>query len=360
MKILEIVYGLASGGEERFVVDLSNELSKTEDVYLLVLKDVDRFYASQLSPRIKVYYANFPVGFSISQIWSVYKIVKTLSPDVVHMHDASRYYTFFPSVLLGRKIKFYMTIHSDVLKAYNKGISGLQVRAAHYLGHTRFITISPHNHSQFKSLYPKYQVAQITNGRAFPSYSEEYEKVKDEIDNYKIDKQSTVFIHVASCLEVKNQSLLINAFNKHVEKYPNSILLIIGQLFSSPLGEYLKSIACNNIYFLGTRQNVYDYLSFSDAFCLSSKMEGMPMSIIEAVLSGVPIISTTVSGAIDAVEDGENGYLSADFEVDSYEELLSKFEENKPLLKYNAQRNIDNSSFSITVCAQKYLDWFKD
>lgn len=58
MKILEVTFSLSSGGAERFVVDLSNELSRTNDVTLLTLKDdqVDpdrrQFYKFDLSPRL--------------------------------------------------------------------------------------------------------------------------------------------------------------------------------------------------------------------------------------------------------------------------------------------------------------------
>ncbi len=360
MKILEIVYGLGSGGEERLVVDLSNELSKTEDVHLLVLKDVEQFYAPQLSQRIKVYYLKLPVGFSVKQTWVIYKFIKEISPDIVHMHDASRYYVLLSSILLRRDIKFYMTIHSDVLKAYKNGISGMQVKLAHYLGRTRFITISPQNHAQFKSIYPGYKVCQITNGRAAPLLSTHYDEVKAEIEHYKKNKDTIVFLHVATCIPVKNQELLFTAFNQFTKNGANAILLVIGNRFDSQLGQHLKLIANNNIHILGTKQNVYDYMACADAFCLSSLREGMPMSIIEAVLSGLPIISTTVCGAVDAIKNGENGYLSPDFEIATYADLLAKFAENKNLLQLYAQQNKGNSIYNISSCAKQYVNWFKD
>ena len=61
MKIVEFIPQLSSGGAERFVVDLANELSKQHTVYLLVSYPLDynhNFYSSELSSRIKIYSLN--------------------------------------------------------------------------------------------------------------------------------------------------------------------------------------------------------------------------------------------------------------------------------------------------------------
>ena len=62
MRILEVIQSLASGGAERLVTDLCNELSKTEEVTVLILKDVEHFYLPQLSPKVKVLEAKMPLG----------------------------------------------------------------------------------------------------------------------------------------------------------------------------------------------------------------------------------------------------------------------------------------------------------
>ena len=79
MKIVEVLFSLTPGGAERFVVDLSNELSKTNDVTLLTLKDdkIDvehrNFYKFDLSNRVSYVNLGLPDGFSIKSQWVVYK-----------------------------------------------------------------------------------------------------------------------------------------------------------------------------------------------------------------------------------------------------------------------------------------------
>ncbi len=359
MKILEITYGLTSGGAERFVVDLCNELSKTEDVTLLVLKDVEQFYAPLVNPRVKLDFAKLPVGFTMRQHTYVLQYIKKLRPQIVHYHVAARFSCLLANILLKNRCRFYMTIHSDVERAYSSGVSGLQVRLAHKLGGLRFVTISKENYRQFNRIYPDYPVKMIKNGRAYPVLSDKLNDVKDELKSYKKDTQTIVFTHVARCVPVKNQKLLLGAFGRYIEEGGNAILIIIGDGFDTELGKELKRMSVSQVHFIGTRHNVYDYLSCSDAFCLSSHYEGMPISLIEAVLSGLPIISTPVSGTDDTITDGQNGYITKDFKLESYTEALRMFAENMKELKENAILFKDSNEFGISSCAEHYLEWFR-
>ena len=360
MKILEVVYGLTSGGAERFVVDLCNELSKSEDVTLLVLKDVEQFYAPQVNARVRLVFARLPVGFTLRQHFFVVQFIKEHKPQVVHYHVAARYSCLLANVLFRKRCKFYMTIHSDVERAYKRGVSGMQVRLARMFGGLRFVTISKENYNQFSRIYPNYPVRMIVNGRSTPELSGELKSVEEEIHSFKVDNQTLVFIHVGRCVPVKNQKLLIGAFKDYIQWGGNAVLLILGDGFDSELGKELRSMAIPRIHFLGTRQNVYDYLACSDLFCISSLYEGMPISVIEAVLSGLPIVSTPVSGTVDAIENGKNGYITKDFTEESYANAFKMFEDNMKELKENAKSHRELNSFGMVYCSDQYLKWFQE
>lgn len=357
MKILEVIQSLGSGGAERLVVDLCNEMVKTQEVYLLVLKEADMFYLPQVSPDVHVIQAHLPIGKDLKQFYISYKIIRDIAPDIVHFHSQARFTVLPANLLLHRRYKFFMTIHSDVKDGYWKGISGLQVKMSGLLGKTRFITISPTNFQQFKELYPSFKQKMIKNGRALPDRIN-ITDIKREIEVYQTDDNTIVFIHIARCSEVKNQKLLIESFNQIVERGYNAILLIIGSGFDSTLGKALKEKACSNIHFLGTKERIYDYLACSDVFLLSSLVEGMPMSIIEALLSGIPVISTPVCGAIDAVINGENGLISPDFSVVHYTETIIEGILKLDVLKQKAFTQSKQSPWGIRYCVEQYLDWF--
>lgn len=84
MKILQISISLSSGGLERFVVDLSNELGKTNDVTLLTLKDdkqnpqQSQFYKFDLSDKVKYENLGLPPKYSPLNLWKVFRYIKKL------------------------------------------------------------------------------------------------------------------------------------------------------------------------------------------------------------------------------------------------------------------------------------------
>lgn len=359
MKILEVVQSLASGGAERLVVDLCNELSKTNDVTLLLLKEAEHYYLPQLNERVEVVEANIPIGFSFSQMWTGVKLIRQINPDVVHVHSHARYNILLANILLRNRYRFYMTIHSDVELHYSKGISGLQVRLSGFIGNTKFITISDINYQQFSRCHQRLMQKRILNGRALPSLSNKYTEVVEEMREYKLNDQTKVFIHVARFHQCKNQQLLVKAFNELIESGENISLVVIGANYDSEEGKCLQIMANKNIHFLGTKVNVYDYLACADVFCLSSDYEGMPMSLIEAALSGLPMVSTPVCGALDIITNGENGFVSKSHSLEDYKyaikSLLNKFDEVSSFAKLNS----DNCPYTISSCAKEYLEWFK-
>jgi glycosyltransferase involved in cell wall biosynthesis len=360
MRILEVIQSLASGGAERLVVDLCNELSKTEDVSVLILKDVEHFYLPQLSPKVKVIEAKMPVGGSIKQLIKCCCWVRKTNPDVIHVHSHARYTMLLANLLYGHRYKFYLTIHSDVCDHYAHGWSGLQVRLSGFLGRCKFITISETNYQQFSTVHPKLKQKLIPNGRALPTLSDKIDDVKSEMKSYRATEDCTLFIHIARCHPCKDQSLLVDSFNELIKEGEKISLVIIGDGFDADLGKDIMNKACSAIHFIGTKENVYDYMACADAFCLSSKYEGMPITLIEAYLSGKPIISTPVCGAMDIVKDGENGYLAMGHTKEDYKETIKHFLANKEYICTKAKQAKENGPYAVSECAAKYLEWFKN
>ena len=360
MRILEVIQSLASGGAERLVVDLCNELSKTEEVSVLILKDVEHFYLPQLSPKVRVLEAKMPLGGSIKQLVQCCKWVNRINPEVVHIHSQARYTMLLANLLYGRKYKFYLTIHSDVCDHYSHGWSGLQVRLSGFLGRCRFITISETNYQQFRTVHPKLKQRLIPNGRALPSLTEKADEVRREMQAYRTAEDCTIFVHIARCHPCKNQMMLIDSFNELIAEGKKLALVVIGAGFDSALGKSIMEKACTAIHFIGTKDNVYDYLACTDAFCLSSIYEGMPITLIEAYLSGKPIISTPVCGATDIVKDGENGYLATGHTKEEYKDAIRHFIANKKAVCTRAEQTKGNGPYAISECAAEYLEWFKN
>lgn len=367
MKILQIIFSLAPGGAERFVVDLSNEESKTNEVTLLTLKDdtVDaanrNFYKFDLSPRVK--YMNLVLKdgpMHPSYPWKIYKAIKQIDPDVVHLHgEAMIKYCYLSCLLLSKNMTFVQTIHNDIYNEYSTKFYRFAYHTLISDGRLRWAALSDTNYKQLIKVYPKAKSCCIYNGRAPMLPTSKFDAVGKEMRSYRKDDGTKIILHVARCSKVKNQELLISSFNAIREQGYNAVLLIIGPSYNTKEGRELQAMAGDGIYFLGTRTNISDYMLQSDVFALSSKYEGMPISLLEAMLSGVPMISTPVTGAVDVI-NGKNGVLSKDFSERSYVTALEEMLDHYDSYKAVAMREKDNSPYTIKHCAELYMEFYRE
>lgn len=366
MKILEISLWLSSGGAERFVVDLSNELAKSNDVTLLTLKDdkVDTknryFYKFDLSTRVKYINLGLGDGMHPSYPWKVYKAVKRINPDVVHFHGENMImYCYLACMLLGKGMTFVQTIHTDLFHGYTNKFYKLAYHTLALRGKLRWAALSTTNYNQLKEVYPKAKGRCIFNGRAPMTPTVKFDAVKEEISALKDNTDTKVILHVARCSPQKNQKLLISSFNALRKQGRNAILLIIGAHFDTDEGKQLIAMAGEGVHFLGTRTNIADYMLNSDVFVLSSKFEGMPITLLEAMLSGTPMVSTPVTGSVDVI-NGKNGILTKDFTETSYIAALNEMLDHLDQFKAEAMKEKDYSPYTIKHCAEQYMDFFKE
>ncbi len=365
MKILEIVFDLRPGGAERFALDLSNELSKSNDVILLAIKDDSiepkkaLFYKSELSNRVVYKNLGLPNGYSLGMAWKIFNTIKTIKPEIVHIHGGPMpIYCILAIYFLNKKMKFYQTIHSDIHNGYDTLFYKFLFKTVGYKKRMGFVALSETNYNEMMRVYPNTKGACILNGRApiIPTIS--FGSVKIEMDSYKMDKDSKLYLHVGRCNPIKNQLLLVTSFNKFVNNGYNADLVILGDGFDSEFGLKIKDISGSRIHFIGSRKNVSDYMLNVDFFCLSSDFEGMPITILEASLAGVPIVSTPVCGAVDVVHNGVNGCLSSDHTIDGYKSSLEYSFNHFAELKKGAMDMRKTSSYTIETCAKKYLSFF--
>ncbi|UFN48969.1 glycosyltransferase family 4 protein [Roseomonas sp. OT10] len=101
-----------------------------------------------------------------------------------------------------------------------------------------------------------------------------------------------------------------------MESVPGATLWVVGERLASDHGEDLtpaftraEAALGPRLRMLGYREDVARVLAASDVFCLPSHFEGLPMSVIEAMLTGLPVVATEIGGPREMVVDGETGLL---------------------------------------------------
>jgi len=140
--------------------------------------------------------------------------------------------------------------------------------------------------------------------------------VPDEVTKEKKRKESQlnkkpVIGIIARLSEVKGHDVLIKAMKKVVEKFPQSILLIIGEGKSKEalLKASQKLNLSEHVLFLPIVNKTAEMLCLFDLFVMPSLQEGLGLSVMEAQAMGLPVVASRVGGIPSLIEDGKTGFL---------------------------------------------------
>lgn len=360
MRILELIESLGSGGAQRLVVDLCNEFYKSHNVAVGTLFDGDNcnFYEKDLNYKVKRFAYKFKTTklLRIRQTFAVMNIIRRFKPDIVHLHDRAFIPGIIPSILYP-KIKFFYTVHNIADKDGGKGI-GAKLRKIFLKQIIKPIAISNYCAKSFEEYYGYKPYRTIDNGCRKIIVSDEIEVVRNEVRKYKPTPNTKIFLNIARFFEQKNHELLIESFNSMIKDGYNVLLLIIGSHPDENRKRYLESLVKDKkrIIFLGSKHNVQDYLSIADYFCLSSLWEGLPITILEAGLSGCYTVSTSVGGVPDIIQNEYVGQLSKDNSINSFRDTLIKCYNLHP--DRTKIQEYFEKKYTITECANKYINAF--
>ena len=362
MKILQVISSLGSGGAERFVVDLSNELSKDNEVYILTWNKSGNndFYRSQISER--VHQIALDKGQSlwakICLVFTVIRIIRTLKPDTVHAHCKGFPFIIVPS-LIYRKTRYFYTVHNLAPYDTKPGIS-TSIRKIFLNINIHAVTISKICSVSFLDYYGYKDYAVIENGCRELHTTNALPEVKQEIDGYKISPNTKVCVNVARITKEKNHLMLVQVFNDLIDEGNDVILLMFGYTKGNPTltKQIENSIKYpDRIKLMGTRTNIPDYLHEADYFCMPSLWEGLPISMLEAGMSGVYPIATPVGGIPDVIKNEHWGLLAKDTSKEAFKRQVEKG------LKMNIDRRqlatLYDSNYSMRNCAKRYLEIYK-
>ncbi len=325
LKVAIVIPGLCFGGAETMVTQLVKHIDKSKfDVYLIAKRTLFQNEAKALLEKIEninIISLDENKGINLRAIFKMSQILKKIRPNVIHTH-LHIYAYLFPYVLF-HKVKVLHTVHN--MPIYESKKSGkLILKILFKLKKAIPVGISDIITKQLKDFYKIKTAETIYN----------FVDLKRFNFNNKKDHETFTFITVGRMEEQKNQILLLKAFNDFL-KLHNSVKLIFAG--DGDLRDELVNYACKNnieshIEFIGNVINIEDFYAKADVFVLSSIYEGLPMTILEAMACGLPIISTNVGGVADIVR--ENGIL---VNSNSQEELLNAM---ITLYRDNEKRNL--------------------
>lgn len=365
MKILHLLTSINTGGAEKFCVDICNTQANISEheIYLCVLDKLgNQPLVKNIATNVTLISLDKEGGYSLKVIYKIYKTLRKLNPDVIHLNGRALIYASLP--ILIKRIPSVYTVHTFANKEYNKYLRKF-VRLLFNKMPSLFIpvaigrSVSESVRKTYGNMFDRY----IYNGSSSLGTTVTLDSVKEEISLLKYNSDTLVFVSIGRIAPEKNTLLLIKAFNKLLREGKNICLYIIGydstksQTYMAEcqeLSEYHEKIK-----FVGQKENVADYLYCSDALCLTSNYEGLGIAALEAFSMGVPVLSTPSGGPEDIIISGVNGLVSQKISVGSFVETVHKFID-QPIRNKEEIINIYENHYTMEVCAKQYLQLYTD
>lgn len=316
-KLLIIDLGKAYGGMEKQVESLIVGLENEFDITLAINSNGEFIEKSSIINNCKVIQFNNSIKTFHKTIFKIIKYVKQEKVKVVHCNGTP---ANIVGIILNKvlKVKFISAVHSDIFYEFDgvkkfiyKIIEGITAKYANSV-----VAVSNDLQEKLRSRHRKYynKFVVVYNGVTFDNNSI---KVLADSNKFKI-------LFVGRLVEIKNIKYLLDSLHKLKEQGVQFECDIIGE--GELKDELIKNCIDKNIgecvNFLGFRENIQDYMLKSDLLVMTSKMEGIPLVIIEAFANKLPVVASAVGGICEMIQNNYNGIL---FNLDGEDELTKVF-----------------------------------
>jgi glycosyltransferase involved in cell wall biosynthesis len=312
LRILHILPHLlpdnCSGGAERMAGDLMAALSERHEVAALSLYGLT---GSVMEGRLRragvsLYQLGKRAGFDPSVFMGLDRVVREWHPHVVHTHLYVLRYAL--PALLRRPVPLAVhTVHN--LAEHEADFLG---RIVQRLAFRRRVVPVPVSDQIARSVERVYR---IRCGTVIPNCIPVERFGEDPAERVRWRKRhgfssDVVLLTSVGRLEVQKDPLtLVRAFAAVSDPRVHLLMLGDGALRQRVM-DLVRSLQLDDrVHLFGKRDDVAQCLAASDVFVLSSRWEGNPLAVMEAMASGLPVVGTAVGGVPELVESGQHGIL---------------------------------------------------
>lgn len=364
--ILNYEFPPLGGGAGNATYYLLKEYTKRKDLnVVLITSSVSGHKEEDFSDNVKIYYLNIGkdnnlhsqsnrdlLVYSWKAFWFARKIIKTDKINLVHAFFGIP--CGFLAMFLGRP--YIVSLRGTDVPFYNKKYKLADMFLFKYLSFIvwkkSFCTIA--NSEDLKKLAllssPLSKIEVIPNGVNI-----------NEFFPVKKNKRYFTILSTSRLIARKGLAFLIEAFLKLNKEFQDTKLVLVGDggLFNGLKDLVRKNNALNNVDFLGRVEHrlIGEFYQKADIFVLASENEGMSNSLLEAMASGLAIISTRTSGASELVK--KNGVLVDYGSSDEIYSALKQMYLNKDLLdKMKIASREASLKYSWEEAAGKYINFY--
>jgi len=370
LHVAHAVLSLDVGGLERIVVDLVRQGRRLgQQVSVLCLER-----PGPLAPQAEALGARLVCigkrpGLRLGSGGPIKRVLRDLRPDVLHTHQIGALFYAGPAAKAAGVPLAVHTEHINNIRKCNSGyfrrqrMSWLWWWAARYA--RKFFCVSEDIMAELaaRRIVPRAKLRVILNGINIDPFREHFDRETFR-KSIGVPTGALVVGTVGRLNEVKRQDLLLRAFAAVKAEHPAAWLLVVGD---GPLRDSLRELSCQlniekSVHFAGYQSHPERYLRMMDVFALTSRLEGLPLAILEAWAAGLPVVASAVGGVPDLVKHGRNGMLFAFADEKSLVGMLSELLRDASRRRElgDAGRQVVLSHYDLQRMALDYEQYYRD
>tara|TARA_B100000029_G_scaffold516106_1_gene626914 strand:+ start:2890 stop:4125 length:1236 start_codon:yes stop_codon:yes gene_type:complete len=387
IKVLRVITRLNIGGPSIQAVSLTTRLKafgcksllvhgslspgEGDMAYLLAQEGVEALKITELQRSVN------PTADLVAAC-RLYRILRIFKPDIIHTHTAKagaigRIVTMLYNLVRGRNhpVRMVHTYHGHVFDGYfGKRSTAVFLGLERWLARRtdRIIAISPRIADEIVGRYKIGRPEQVCSVRLgfhltpFLSIDDNFRR--DSRAQLDVPNSKLIVTTVGRLTEIKKHDLFLEMAHKVLLSRQDVLFLIVGD---GELREELESMAVALgleavVRFLGWRQDLSTIYAASDLFVLTSRNEGTPVALIEAMASGLPGVSTDVGGVRDVITNPSVGdvvpFGAAEDIARSVLSLLSDDHAERRLMGEQA-RDVVSKRFRVERLVEEIADLYE-
>ena len=312
--LFQVITSLVPAGAERLVAHLLEYIDRERFAPVCIC--LGNPVGSHLEARVQqlgvpLYFLGKGDTMSLAVLRKLNALFRQYRPVVAHTHLLALNYAY-PLMIRYRTPARVYTVHSLAEKDIGLRTAPM-VRALAFryrIGGVVPVAIAEEVRVSIQKVYGYTNPPLIPNGIPTDEYAPNPDTRAQWRQAHGIEPRATVLTHIGRFAVQKNHALLVEAFAQVHSDAPLYLLLVGGGELENAVRQQVVELGLQErVRFLGVRADVADILRASDVFVLSSRWEGNPMSVMEAMAAGLPVVSTAVGGVPELVQEGATGLL---------------------------------------------------
>jgi glycosyltransferase involved in cell wall biosynthesis len=355
LKVLMVTRDLDAGGVEEVILTYAKAMQPPRFYLAVVCNRPGRVYREIASlPSVQSYCV--PTSSRIKRFLGVLKIARRVRPDIVHNHTS--WYGLFAGAIVGAKR--VETVHNTYhwLTRFQKVLYGVYCLLA-----DRIIAVSEVVKDYTLKEFPFFRP-----GKFYVIYNgvdtEAFQQLDRQEGNPRADPPAIPVIgFIGRLTEQKGVAYLLDAAALLQSRKIRCRVVIVGDgELRKQLEEKARSLGLDEVSFTGYQRNIKDVLATLDVFVLPSLWEGFPVSLVEAMASGLPIVATRVGGTGEAVLHGTTGYLVEPRDAEALAERIAQLltdSETRNRMQLAAQQRV-REHFSASTMVLKTAELYNE